>query len=47
MDELSLTPRDYQKAIFGTCKEKDCLVVLPTGTGKTLKKLWFWPLLVL
>ncbi len=33
---LSVEPRDYQKAIFQTCKEKDCLVVLPTGTGKTL-----------
>jgi len=31
-----MEPRDYQKAIFETCKEKDCLVVLPTGTGKTL-----------
>jgi len=36
MKELKITPRDYQKAIFETCKEKDCLVVLPTGTGKTL-----------
>ena len=36
MDELNITPRDYQKTIFETCKEKDCLVVLPTGTGKTL-----------
>jgi len=36
MKELSITPRDYQNAIFETCKEKDCLVVLPTGTGKTL-----------
>jgi len=36
MDELSITPREYQNAIFETCKEKDCLVVLPTGTGKTL-----------
>jgi ERCC4-related helicase len=34
--ELKSQPRDYQKAIFDTCKEKDCLVVLPTGTGKTL-----------
>ena len=31
-----MTPREYQQAIFETCKEKDCLVVLPTGTGKTL-----------
>jgi len=36
MKELSITPRDYQNAIFETCKKKDCLVVLPTGTGKTL-----------
>jgi Fanconi anemia group M protein len=36
MKELKLTPREYQQAIFETCKEKDCLVVLPTGTGKTL-----------
>jgi len=36
MEELTITPRDYQKAIFETCKNKDCLVVLPTGTGKTL-----------
>jgi ERCC4-related helicase len=31
-----ITPRDYQKEIFETCKEKNCLVVLPTGLGKTL-----------
>ncbi len=31
-----MTPRDYQQSIFETCREKDCLVVLPTGTGKTL-----------
>ena len=36
MKELSTTPRDYQISIFNTCKNKDCLVVLPTGTGKTL-----------
>ena len=36
MDEINITPRDYQQTIFETCKEKDCLVVLPTGTGKTL-----------
>lgn len=34
--ELKMKPREYQSAIFETCKEKDCLVVLPTGTGKTL-----------
>jgi Fanconi anemia group M protein len=39
MKELKLTPREYQKAIFKTCKEKDCLVILPTGTGKTLVAL--------
>lgn len=33
---FSIEPRDYQKAIYKTCKEKDCLVILPTGTGKTL-----------
>jgi ERCC4-related helicase len=31
-----ITPRDYQKAIYETCTEKNCLVVLPTGLGKTL-----------
>lgn len=36
MKELKITPREYQQAIFETCKDKDCLVVLPTGTGKTL-----------
>ena len=36
MKELSLTPRAYQSSILETCKENDCLVVLPTGTGKTL-----------
>jgi len=36
MNELNITPRDYQQTIFETCKQKDCLVVLPTGTGKTL-----------
>jgi len=36
MEEIDLTPRDYQKANYETCKEKDCLVILPTGTGKTL-----------
>jgi len=37
MDFLqNLTPRDYQNEIFKTCVEKNCLVVLPTGLGKTL-----------
>ncbi|MCK5603929.1 DEAD/DEAH box helicase [Candidatus Pacearchaeota archaeon] len=31
-----ITPRDYQKAIYETCVRKNCLVVLPTGLGKTL-----------
>ncbi len=32
----SITPRKYQQDIFNTCKEKNCLVILPTGIGKTL-----------
>ncbi len=37
MDFLqNITPRDYQKEIAKTCIEKNCLVVLPTGLGKTL-----------
>lgn len=36
MKELKLKPREYQSTIFKTCEAKDCLVVLPTGTGKTL-----------
>lgn len=37
MDFLKdIKPRDYQKEIFEKCKEKNCLVVLPTGLGKTL-----------
>src|SRR3989344_8779839 len=31
-----IEPRGYQKEIFDICKEKNCLVVLPTGVGKTL-----------
>jgi len=31
-----ITPREYQQKIFSTCVEKNCLVVLPTGLGKTL-----------
>jgi Fanconi anemia group M protein len=34
--ELEITPREYQNQIFKTCQDKNCLVVLPTGTGKTL-----------
>jgi ERCC4-related helicase len=36
MKELTLKPRDYQESIFQECRKSDCLVVLPTGTGKTL-----------
>lgn len=32
----NISPREYQQKIFETCKEKNCLVVLPTGLGKTL-----------
>lgn len=32
---IKLTPREYQKKIFETAKEKNTLVVLPTGLGKT------------
>ncbi|MDE1848411.1 MAG: DEAD/DEAH box helicase [Nanoarchaeota archaeon] len=31
-----ISPRDYQQKIFETCRDKNCLVVLPTGLGKTL-----------
>ena len=31
-----MTPREYQISIFQTAKNSDCLVILPTGTGKTL-----------
>ncbi|MEM4259182.1 MAG: DEAD/DEAH box helicase [Candidatus Pacearchaeota archaeon] len=36
MSLLNISPREYQKAIFETAKEKNTLVVLPTGIGKTL-----------
>ncbi len=37
MDFLKdISPREYQKNILETCKNKNCLVVLPTGLGKTL-----------
>jgi len=40
MDFLKdISPRDYQKQIFETCKNANCLVVLPTGLGKTLISL--------
>lgn len=32
----NISPRAYQQAILETCKEKNTLVVLPTGLGKTL-----------
>ena len=31
-----ISPREYQQKIFEKCVEKNCLVVLPTGLGKTL-----------
>ncbi len=33
---INILPREYQKVIFETAKEKNTLVVLPTGMGKTL-----------
>ena len=33
---IDIKPREYQEKIFESCKEKNCLVVLPTGIGKTL-----------
>jgi Fanconi anemia group M protein len=33
---IKLTPRDYQNSILEACKKESCLVILPTGTGKTL-----------
>ncbi len=33
---VGIKPREYQKKIFETCMEKNCLVILPTGLGKTL-----------
>jgi len=33
---IDLKPREYQKSIFETTKNKNTLVVLPTGLGKTL-----------
>ncbi len=35
----NITPRRYQEEIFLTCRDKNCLVVLPTGIGKTLVAL--------
>src|SRR3989338_4758683 len=36
---VDVVPREYQEKIFSTCGEKNCLVVLPTGLGKTLISL--------
>jgi len=33
---IDIKPREYQIKILEKCKEKNCLVVLPTGVGKTL-----------
>lgn len=33
---LKINPREYQKKIFEVCKDKNALVILPTGLGKTL-----------
>jgi Fanconi anemia group M protein len=35
----NITPRLYQETILSTCVDKNCLVVLPTGLGKTLVAL--------
>ncbi len=32
----NLIPREYQQKIFESCIKENCLVVLPTGLGKTL-----------
>jgi Fanconi anemia group M protein len=32
----NISPRHYQEEIAETCIQKNCLVVLPTGIGKTL-----------
>lgn len=32
----NISPREYQTEILKTCIKKNCLVVLPTGLGKTL-----------
>jgi ERCC4-related helicase len=39
MQPIKLTPREYQKAILESCKKESCIVILPTGTGKTLVAL--------
>jgi len=32
----NIKPRKYQEEIYNSCKDKNCLVILPTGIGKTL-----------
>lgn len=32
----TIKPRKYQQEIYEKCKDKNCLVILPTGIGKTL-----------
>ncbi len=32
----TIKPRKYQQEIYESCKDKNCLVVLPTGLGKTI-----------
>ena len=39
MSILNIVPREYQQRIFETASEKNTLVVLPTGLGKTLVAL--------
>lgn len=36
VDNLKLKPRKYQEEIFEKALKRDCVVFLPTGTGKTL-----------
>ena len=36
MFSKEITPRRYQEVIFHTAVQKNCLVVLPTGLGKTM-----------
>ena len=33
---VNIEPREYQKSIFNIAKDRNTLVVLPTGVGKTL-----------
>jgi len=35
----TIKPRKYQQEIYENCRDKNCLVVLPTGIGKTLVAL--------